>query len=63
MADLKPRRLCGDEWETLLSLLRDQRESLVRTVTGVDETAVRIAAVASGTTLLWLVLSRGSRSR
>ena len=55
MADLKPPRLCGNEKETLLSLLRYQRESLVRKVSGVDEAAARAAAVASGTTLAWLV--------
>ena len=55
MADLKPPRVCGEERETLLSLLRYQRESLVRKVTGVDEAAARASAVPSGTTLPWLV--------
>ncbi len=55
MADLKPPRLCGHEKDTLLSLLRYQRESLARKVTGLDEAALRASAVPSGTTLPWLV--------
>src|SRR5580658_7269439 len=55
MADHKPPRLEGDERQTVLALLQYQRESFVRKVTGVDETAARTALVDSGTTLLWLV--------
>ena len=39
----------------MLALLQFQRESLIRKITGVDEAAARQSAVASGTTLLWLV--------
>jgi uncharacterized damage-inducible protein DinB len=55
VADLKPPRLCTSERETLLALLQYQRESLIRKLSGVDETAARQSAVTSGTTLLWLV--------
>jgi hypothetical protein len=55
MADQKPPRLATGERETLLALLRYQRESLVRKVSGVGEPAARSSPVASGTTLLWLV--------
>jgi hypothetical protein len=53
--DVKPPRLCAAERETLLGLLQYQRESLIRKVTGVDETTARHPVVGSGTTLLWLV--------
>ena len=53
--DQKPPRLLGGERETLLALLRYQRESLVRKVAGVDDVAARRSTVDSGTTLLWLV--------
>jgi hypothetical protein len=43
-----------DERSTLLALLRFQRASFVRKVTGVSEDAARVVLVASGTTLLWL---------
>jgi hypothetical protein len=55
VTDLKPPRLCAGERETLLELLRYQRESLIRKVAGVDETAARQSPVGSGTTLLWLI--------
>ncbi len=55
VTDIKPPRLSGSERETLLALLQFQRESLIRKITGVDEAAARQSAVASGTTLLWLV--------
>lgn len=55
VTDIKPPRLAGSERETLLGLLQFQRDSLVRKVSGVDEAAARRSAVASGTTLLWLV--------
>jgi hypothetical protein len=54
VADRKPPRLVGDEWETVQALLQYQRESFVRKVEGVDERAARESPVASGTTLLWL---------
>jgi uncharacterized damage-inducible protein DinB len=38
-----------------MTLLRYQRESLVRKAVGVDEGAARRSPVATGTTLLWLV--------
>lgn len=55
VADIRPPRLVGTERETLLALLQFQRESVIRKVSGVDETAARQSVVASGTTLLWLV--------
>jgi hypothetical protein len=51
--DLKPPRLATDERDTLLMMLRFQRESLVRKVTGAPSDAT--SPVGSGTTLLWLV--------
>ncbi|HEY0805607.1 MAG TPA: DinB family protein [Pseudonocardiaceae bacterium] len=53
--DVKPPRLASDERATLRALLRYQRDSMVRKVTGVDDTAARRAFVGSGTSLLWLV--------
>jgi len=53
--DTRPPRLTGGERETLVGLLRFQRESLVRKVTGVGDAAARSSPVGSGTTLLWLV--------
>jgi len=50
----KPPRMVRDERPTLSALLRYQRESFVRKVTGLDEDAARRAVVGSGTTLLWL---------
>lgn len=55
MPDLKPLRLNAGERATLHALLQYQRDSLVRKITGVDESAARRSAVGSGTTLLWLV--------
>jgi hypothetical protein len=43
------------ERETLMALLRYQRESMVRKVAGVDRAAAARSPVASGTSLLWLV--------
>jgi hypothetical protein len=43
------------ERETLMALLRYQRESVVRKVVGVDRAAAARSPVASGTSLLWLV--------
>ncbi len=55
MPDRKPPRTVGDERTVLRALLQYQRESIVRTVTGVDEAAARTELVGSGTSLLWLV--------
>lgn len=55
VADLKPPRLAGGERETLQALLQYHRESLVRKVTGVNDSAARRRFVCSDTTLLWLV--------
>jgi hypothetical protein len=55
VADHKPPRLAGGEGETLRALLQFQRESLLRKVSGVDEESARWSAVASGTSLLWLI--------
>jgi hypothetical protein len=55
MPDRKPPRLEAGERETLHALLRFQRESIVRKVTGVNETVARRPLVGSGTTLLWLI--------
>ena len=54
MADQGPPRRSGDERETLLGMLRFQRESFVRKVEGVGEEEARWSPVASGTSLLWL---------
>lgn len=54
MPDEKPPRLEGDERDTLRVLLQYQRDSMVRKVSGVDESGARRALVGSGTTLLWL---------
>ncbi|MFN8017870.1 MAG: DUF664 domain-containing protein [Acidimicrobiales bacterium] len=56
MTDRKPPRTVGDERSTLLELLQFQRESMVRKVEGLDDGAVARSPVASGTTLLWLLL-------
>jgi uncharacterized damage-inducible protein DinB len=55
MADLKPPRLAGDERDTLQVLLQYQRDSLLRKVDGIDDSAARRQLVGSGTTLLWLI--------
>jgi hypothetical protein len=55
VADQKPPRLARGEAETLQALLRYQRESLLRKVTGVDDGAARWSPVESGTSLLWLI--------
>ena len=55
MADRKPPRIDGDERATLGALLRYQRESLVRKVTGVSDADARRPMVPTGTSLLWLV--------
>ena len=55
MPDQKPPRSFGDDRQILMSLLRYQRESLVRKVSGVSTAAARQSPVASGTTLLWLI--------
>ena len=54
MADQGPPRRSGDERETLLELLRFQRESFVRKVEGMGEGEARWSPVPSGTSLLWL---------
>jgi hypothetical protein len=41
VTDRKPPRVCGTERETLLALLQYQRDSLIRKLDGVDETAAR----------------------
>jgi uncharacterized damage-inducible protein DinB len=55
VADQKPPRLVSSEAETVHALLQYQRESLVRKVTGVDETSARWSPVGTGTSLLWLI--------
>jgi hypothetical protein len=55
MPDVKPPRLATDERETLLAMLRFQRESLVRKATGVPADAGVASPVGSGTSLRWLV--------
>ena len=54
MVDQKPPRLAGGDRETLLALLRYQRESFLRKTDGVGEKAGASSPVASGTSLLWL---------
>jgi uncharacterized damage-inducible protein DinB len=62
--DRKPPRLVGDDRVTLLALLRYQRQSLVRKLSGVDDEAARRSPVGSGTSLLWLArhLARAERT-
>jgi uncharacterized damage-inducible protein DinB len=55
MADQKPPRLIGAELPTLQLLMQYQRDSVVRKLDGLDETAARRELVASDTTLLWLI--------
>ena len=55
MVDKKPPKSFGDERDVLMTLLRYQRESMVRKVVGVDDEAARRSPVTSGTTLLWLI--------
>ena len=55
MVDQKPPRLAAGERETLLALLRYQRESLVKKVIDLDDTAAARRFVPSETTLVWLV--------
>lgn len=55
MADIHPPRVIADERTSLLVALQFQRESLVRKVSDVDESAARTSPVASGTSLHWLV--------
>lgn len=55
MPDQKPPRLESDERETVQALIQYQRDSMVRKVTGVDESAARRPLVDSGTSLLWLI--------
>lgn len=54
MTDAKPPRIAGTDRDVLCALLRYQRESFVRKVTGVVNDAARTSPVASGTNLLWL---------
>jgi hypothetical protein len=54
VADQGPPRRSGDERETLLELLRFQRESFVGKVEGMGEEEARWSPVPSGTSLLWL---------
>jgi hypothetical protein len=53
--DQRPGRTMAGERDTLLGLLRFQRESLARKVEGVADDDARRRFVASDTTLLWLV--------
>jgi hypothetical protein len=46
--------LADDDRATLLALLRYQRESFVRKVSGIDDSEGATPAVSSGTSLLWL---------
>jgi len=56
MADQKPPRLSVGELDTLLALLRYQRESLVRKLDGLTAEQAAWSPVPSGTSLLWLVV-------
>jgi len=55
MPDRKPPRTDAGELETLLALLRFQRESVVGKVTGLDDETARRRLVGSDTTLHWLI--------
>lgn len=54
MADRKPPRMAGDDREVLLGLLRYQRDSFVRKLSGVGGDESAASPVPSGTSLLWL---------
>jgi Protein of unknown function (DUF664) len=53
--DNKPPRLACGEADTLHALLQYQRDSLVRKVSGLDDSAAAASPVDSGTSLLWLI--------
>ena len=55
MVDRKPPRLDVGELDTLLALLRYQRESLVSKVEGITPEQAAWSPVPSGTNLLWLI--------
>ncbi len=55
VADRKPPRFAADEASTLLTLLRFQRESVIRKVADVDDVDASRALVPTGTSLAWLV--------
>lgn len=55
MPDQKPPRIAGSEAETVRALLQYQRDSMVRKVSGLDDTAGAKSMVGSGTSLLWLI--------
>lgn len=55
MADRKPPRLDAGELDTLLALLRYQRQSLVSKVEGITPEQAAWSPVPSGTNLLWLI--------
>lgn len=55
MPDQKPPRVADGEAETLRLLLQFQRQSMVRKVSGLDDTAAADSPVGSGLSLLWLV--------
>jgi hypothetical protein len=54
MTDQKPPRLYGDDRSTLSALLRYQRESFVKKVSGLGARESKASPVKSGTSLLWL---------
>jgi hypothetical protein len=53
--DNKPPRLARGEADTLHALLQYQRDSLVRKVSGLDDSAAAASPVGSGTSLRWLI--------
>lgn len=55
MTDLQPPKSLSDERTTLLALLQFQRDSMLRKVADLDDTAARSSPVDSGTSMLWLL--------
>jgi hypothetical protein len=62
--DRKPPRFDGDERDTLVRLIRFQRESLLRKLDGLSDADASRQFVGSETSLLWLVdhLARAERT-
>jgi hypothetical protein len=53
--DHKPPRSAAGESETLRALLQYERDSLIRKVAGIDDSAARQSPVETGTSLFWLI--------
>jgi hypothetical protein len=63
MADQKPPRSSGDDREILTSLLRYQRNSIIRKLEGLDDVAAAWSPVVSATSALWLLVHLANAER